>query len=84
MKGVVQLLDLPDELLLNILKKVDCQASLLCSMIDIEVMIVWSNLHLIDVILLIYPRIFIKQNIDRLRINFILMLCLVFVMTFVH
>ena len=84
MKGVVQLLDLPDELLLNILKKVDCQASLLCSMIDIEVMIVWSNLHLIDVILLIYPRIVIKQNIDRLKINFILMLCLVFVMTFVH
>ena len=35
MEGVVQLLDLPDELLLNILKKVDCQASLLCSMIDI-------------------------------------------------
>ena len=36
MKGVVQLLDLPDELLLNILKKVDPQALLLCSMIDID------------------------------------------------
>ena len=36
MKGVVQLLDLPDELLLNILKKVDSQVILLCSMIDID------------------------------------------------
>jgi len=81
MEGVVQLFDIPDELLLNILKKVDCQASLFRSIL---VMIVWNNLHLIDVILLIYPRIVIKQNVDRLRINFILMLCLVFVMTFVH
>ena len=35
MEGVVQLLDLPDELLLKILKKVDSQVTLLCSMIDV-------------------------------------------------
>jgi len=35
MKGVVGLLDLPDELLLNILKKVNPQVLLLCSMINI-------------------------------------------------
>jgi len=36
MKGVVQLLDLPDELILVILKKVNPQVLLLCSMIDID------------------------------------------------
>jgi hypothetical protein len=35
MEGVVQLLDLPDELILTILKKVNPQELLLCSMIDI-------------------------------------------------
>ena len=35
MKGVVQLLDLPDELILAILKKVNPQVLLLCAMIDI-------------------------------------------------
>jgi hypothetical protein len=35
MKGVIQLLDLPDELILAILKKVNPQVLLLCSMIDI-------------------------------------------------
>jgi hypothetical protein len=35
MKGIVQLLDLPDELLLMILKKVNPQLLLLCSMIVI-------------------------------------------------
>ncbi len=34
-EGVVQLLDLPDELILAILKKVNPQVLLLCSMIDI-------------------------------------------------
>ena len=35
MKGAVQLLDLPDELIIAILKKVDPQALLLCAMLDI-------------------------------------------------
>ena len=35
MKGVVQLLDLPDELISVILKKVNPQVLLLCSMLDI-------------------------------------------------
>jgi hypothetical protein len=35
MKGVIQLLDLPDELLLAIMKKVNPQVLLLCSMINI-------------------------------------------------
>jgi hypothetical protein len=35
MKGVHQLLDLPDELILAIMKKVDPQVLFLCSMIDI-------------------------------------------------
>ena len=52
MKGVVQLLDLPDELLLNILRKVDCQALLLCSMIDIGndrlKQLVFDKCHSID------------------------------------